>query len=227
MMRYSRKPWIPCRANRDRRFTWGQTLAETCKGLTPGLHLGFARATFERISSARNGVTLLAFSIYDASIPMMVRMLQNLSSILDKAAAHATAKGIDPALMIEARLAPDMFNLARQVQSAADAAKACAARLSDEAPPSHPDTETSFGELKGRIAKVIAYVESFTPEQINAGGERSITIPTRGEPLVFKDGGAFLTQFAIPNFFFHVTTAYGLVRQQGVEIGKMTYLTGA
>jgi uncharacterized protein len=182
---------------------------------------------FERISSALNGVTLLAFSIYDASIPMMVRMLQNLSSILDKAAAHATAKGIDPALMIEARLAPDMFNLARQVQSAADAAKACAARLSGDAPPNHPDTETSFGELKGRIAKVIDYVESFTPEQINAGGERSITIPTRGEPHVFKDGGAYLTQFAIPNFFFHVATAYGLVRQQGVEIGKMTYLTGA
>jgi len=169
----------------------------------------------------------LAFSIYDASIPMMVRMLQNLSSILDKAAAHAEAKGIDPATMLEVRLAPDMFNLTRQVQSAADAAKACAARLSGEAPPSHPDTETTFDELKGRIAKVIAYVEGFTQEQINVGEDRSITIPTRGEPHVFKNGGDYLTQFAIPNFFFHVTTAYGLVRQQGVEIGKMTYLTGA
>ena len=168
----------------------------------------------------------MAFSIYDASIPMMVHMLKNLSSILDKAEAHATAKGIDPATMIEARLAPDMFNFARQVQSAADAAKTCAARLSGEAPPSHPDTETTFDELKGRIAKVIAYVEGFTQEQINASEGRSITIPTRGEPYVFKNGGDYLTQFAIPNFFFHVTIAYGLLRQQGVEIGKMTYLAG-
>ncbi|MGI4745625.1 MAG: DUF1993 domain-containing protein [Janthinobacterium lividum] len=169
----------------------------------------------------------MVFTIYDASIPMMVRMLQNLSSILDKADAYAAAKGIEPAAMIESRLAPDMFNLARQVQSAADAAKTAAARLSGEAPPSHPDTETTFDELKGRIAKVIAYIEGFTPEQINAGGDRSITIPTRGEPHVFQNGGDYLTQFIIPNFFFHVTTAYGLVRQQGVEIGKMTYLTGA
>ncbi len=168
----------------------------------------------------------MAFSIYDASIPMMVHMLKNLSSILDKAEAHATAKDIDPATMIEARLAPDMFNFARQVQSAADAAKSCAARLSGETPPSHPDTETTFDELKGRIAKVIAYVEGFTQEQINAGEGRSITIPTRGEPYVFKNGGDYLTQFAIPNFFFHVTIAYGLLRQQGVEIGKMTYLAG-
>ena len=169
----------------------------------------------------------MAFSIYEASIPMMVSMLQNLSNILDKAAAHAVANGIDPTTMIEARLAPDMFNLARQVQSAADAAKTCAARLSGEAPPSHPDTETTFDDLKGRIAKVIAYLVRFTPEQINAGGDRSITMPTRGEPHVFESGGDYLTQFAIPNFFFHVTTAYGLVRQQGVEIGKMTYLIGA
>lgn len=168
----------------------------------------------------------MTFSIYDASIPMMVHMLKNLSSILDKAEAHAAAKGIDPATMIEARLAPDMFNFARQVQSATDAAKACAARLSGEAPPSHPDTETTFDELKARIAKVVAYMEGFTQEQINTSEGRSITIPTRGEPYVFKNGGDYLTQFAIPNFFFHVTIAYGLLRQQGVEIGKMAYLAG-
>lgn len=169
----------------------------------------------------------MAFSIYEASIPMMVRMLQNLSNILDKAAAHGAAKGIDQATMLEARLAPDMFNLTRQVQSAADAAKACAARLSGEAPPSHPDTETTFDELKARIAKVIAYVEGLSSEPINAREDYSISIPTRGEPYVFKNGRDYLTQFAIPNFFFHITTAYGLVRYQGVEIGKMTYLTGA
>ena len=168
----------------------------------------------------------MAFSIYDASIPMMARMLHNLSSILDKADAYAEAKGTDPAAMIESRLAPDMFNLARQVQSAADAAKTCAARLNGEAPPSHPDTETTFDELRGRIAKVIAYLEGFTAAQINAREDRSITIPRRGEPHVFANGGDYLTQFAIPNFFFHVTAAYALVRQQGVEIGKMTYLAG-
>lgn len=157
---------------------------------------------------------------------MMVRMLRNLSHILDKAAAFAAEKGIDPATMLEARLAPDMFNLTRQVQSAADALKACAARLSGEAPPSHADTETTFDALKARIAKVIAYAEGFTPAQINASEGRSITIPTRGEPHVFNTAEDYLTQFAIPNFFFHVTTAYGLVRQQGVEIGKMTYLAG-
>jgi len=168
----------------------------------------------------------LAFSLYDASIPMMVRMLQNLTVILDKAGAHAEANAIAPAVILEARLAPDMFNLTRQVQSAADAAKACAARLSGSTPPSHPDTETSFDELKVRICTVLAYVQSFTEAQINAGETRSITIPTRGEPHVFKCGGDYLMQFAIPNFFFHVTAAYALVRQQGVEIGKMTYLAG-
>ncbi len=169
----------------------------------------------------------MAFSIYDASIPMMVRMLRNLSTMLDRAAAHAAATGTDPAAMIRARLAPDMFDLGRQVQSACDAAKSCAARLGGEAAPSHPDTETSFDQLKDRIATVIAYVEGFTAAQIEAGAERRITIPTRGEPHVFENGADYLTRFAIPNFFFHVTTAYGLLRQQGVEIGKMTYLVGA
>ena len=182
--------------------------------------------TLKRLSRYLKEAAILAFSIYDASIPMMVRMLNNLSFILDKSAAHAAANGIDPAGMIAARLAPDMFNLGRQVQSAADAAKACAARLSGEAPPSHPDTETTFDELKGRIARVIAYVEGFTAEQLNAGGGRSITIPTRGEPHVFASGGDYLTQFAVPNFFFHVTAAYCLVRQLGVDVGKMAYLAG-
>ena len=185
---------------------------------------------YGRVGRARIGSTVgneaLALSIHDASVPMMVHMLHNLSSILDKAAAYAGANGTDPAAMLESRLAPDMFNLARQVQSAADAAKACAARLSGEVPPSHPDTETTIDELKGRIAKVIAYLESFTAEQINAGEERSITIPSRGEPHVFANGRDYLTRFGIPNFFFHVATAYGLVRQHGVEVGKMTYLEG-
>ena len=154
---------------------------------------------------------------------MMVRMLQNLSAILDKAVAHAEAANIAPSTMIEAKLAPDMFNLARQVQSAADAAKTCAARLAGEPPPSFPDTETTFDELKDRIHKTIAYVEGFKPEQINSADTRTITLPIRKQPVNFT-GAAYLTTFSIPNFFFHVTTAYDILRQQGVEIGKMSYL---
>ncbi len=165
----------------------------------------------------------MPFSLYDASIPMMVRMLQNLSAILDKAAAHAAASNIAPASLIEAKLAPDMFNLARQVQSAADAAKTCAARLAGETPPSFPDTETTFAELQARIAKTIAYVQGFTPEQINSADSRTITLPIAKQPLTFT-APAYLTNFSIPNFFFHVTTAYDILRQQGVNVGKMSYL---
>ena len=164
----------------------------------------------------------MSFSIYQASLPLMVRMLQNLSVILGKAASHADANGIDPATMIEARLAPDMFNLARQVQSAADAAKTCAARLAGEPPPSFPDTEASFAELQARIAKTIAYVEGFRPALIDGAEGRTITLPLR-QPVSFV-GSDYLTQFALSNFFFHVTTAYDLLRQQGVPIGKMDYL---
>jgi hypothetical protein len=165
----------------------------------------------------------MAFSLYDASIPMMVRMLQNLSEILDKGAAHAAAKGIPPATMIEAKLAPDMFNLARQVQSAADAAKTPAARLAGQTPPSIPDTETTFEELKARIATTISFLQGFTPEQINGAEGRTITLPLRSGPIEFT-GPNYLTQFALPNFFFHVTAAYALLRHQGVEIGKMDFL---
>ena len=165
----------------------------------------------------------MPFTLYDASLPMMVRMLRNLAAILDKAVAHAEDHTIAPATLIEAKLAPDMFNLARQVQSAADAAKTCAARLAGEPPPSFPDTETTFEELQTRIAKTIAYVLGFTPEQINSAETRTITLPIRKQPVDFT-AADYLTKFAAPNFFFHVTTAYDILRQQGVEIGKMSYL---
>ena len=154
---------------------------------------------------------------------MLLRMLANLSALLEKAVAHADARQIDPAVLIEARLAPDMFTLARQVQSAADAAKTCAARLAGIQPPSYPDNETSFPELQARIARTVAFVESFRPEQFEGAEDRSVTVPTRHEPVVF-DGRHYLTQFAIPNFFFHVTAAYAILRQQGVAIGKLDYL---
>jgi hypothetical protein len=156
---------------------------------------------------------------------MMVRMLQNLSTILEKAAAYAQVHQIDPVSLIEARLAPDMFTLARQVQSAADAAKTCAARLAGEVPPSYPDTEASFAELQDRIAKTIAFVQGFRPDQIEGAEDRTITVPMRKEHVTFR-GGDYLTQFVLPNFFFHVTTAYDILRQQGLEIGKRDYLGG-
>ena len=165
----------------------------------------------------------MSFSIYEASIPMMVRMLQKLAAILDKAVAHAETQGIDPATLLEARLAPDMFNLTRQVQSAADAAKTCAARLAGEPPPSYPDTETTFAELQARIAKTIAYIQDFRPELIDGAESRTITLPLRKQPVSFR-GSDYLTQFALPNFFFHVATAYDVLRQQGVPLGKMDYL---
>ena len=165
----------------------------------------------------------MSFSIYEASVPMMLRMLRNLSTILDKAAAHAEANAIDPATMTEARLAPDMFNLARQVQSAADAAKTCAARLAGEPPPSYPDTETTIAELQGRIAKTIAYVQGLRPDLFDGSEGRTITLPLRQQPVSFR-GSDYLTQFALPNFFFHVATAYDVLRQLGVPIGKMDYL---
>ncbi len=165
----------------------------------------------------------MAFSIYEASIPMMVRSLQALAAVLDKAAAHAAANGIDPSTLIGARLAPDMFDLARQVQSASDAAKTCAARLAGEPPPSYPDTETTFPDLQARIAKTIAYVQGFRPELIEGAEGRTITLPLRQQPVSFR-GADYLTQFALPNFFFHVATAYGVLRHQGVPLGKMDYL---
>lgn len=168
----------------------------------------------------------MSFSIYDASIPLLVRMLANLSQLLQKASDHAEVGRADPAALIEARLAPDMFTLGRQVQSACDAAKACAARLAGMKPPSFPDTETSFPELQARIATTIAFIRGIEPEQIQGAEDRTITIQSGKQPMVFE-GRDYLTQFAIPNFLFHVTIAYAILRQQGVEIGKLDYLGGS
>lgn len=165
----------------------------------------------------------MTFSIHDASIPLMIRMLGNLSKILDKAVAEAMAKGIGLDVLLDARLAPDMFPLTRQIQIATDAAKGCAARLAGQEAPSFPDTETTFPELKERIAKTIAYLESFGADQFAGAAERTVTVQTRKHSYEFT-GRDFLTKYALPNFFFHVTTAYGLLRHKGIEIGKMDYL---
>jgi uncharacterized protein len=165
----------------------------------------------------------MTLSMYQASVPVFSRMLENLSAILAKAAAHAEAKKIDPAVFINARLAPDMFALARQVQIASDAAKGCVARLAGAEIPSYPDTEATFPELQERIAKTIAFVKGFTAQQIDGSEERSVTLKMRGEDVKFR-GQDYLFKLAFPNFFFHITTTYDILRHNGVELGKMDYL---
>jgi uncharacterized protein len=165
----------------------------------------------------------MTLSMYQASVPVFARALENLAAILAKVAAHAEAKKIDPAVFVNARLAPDMFALARQVQVASDAAKGCTARLAGVDVPSYPDTETTFPELQARIAKTIAFVKSLTAAQIDGSEERVVTLKQRGEDVRYR-GQDYLLKLALPNFFFHVVTAYDILRHNGVEIGKGDYL---
>ncbi|HCJ7669904.1 DUF1993 family protein [Pseudomonas aeruginosa] len=168
----------------------------------------------------------MSLSIYQASIPTFLRTLGNLSAILKKAADHAEAKNIDPRIFIDARLAPDMFPLARQVQIASDAAKGAGARLAGLEVPSYADTETTFDELQARIARTVEFLEGIREEQLDGAEERNVTLKVRGQEISFN-GRDFLFGFALPNFFFHVTTAYAILRHNGVELGKMDFLGGA
>jgi hypothetical protein len=163
----------------------------------------------------------MSFSIYDASIPPMIRMLENLSKILDKAVLQTK----DADALLTARLAPDMHPFPRQIQIASDAAKGCAARLAEMEAPSMPDTETTIPELQARIKKTVDFLKSVPAEKIVGAEDRQITIKTPNRTFEMK-GREFVTGFALPNFYFHVTTAYGLLRSKGIEIGKMDYLGG-
>jgi uncharacterized protein len=162
-------------------------------------------------------------SMYQASVPVLIRMLRSLRAILDKAALHAEARKLDPAVLTGARLFPDMFALTRQVQIASDMAKGCGARLAGVEPPRFEDSEGSFAELAGRIDKTVEFLETLKPEQIDGSETRDIVLPLRGGAREFK-GLAYLLHFALPNFYFHVTTAYNILRHNGVELGKMDYL---
>ncbi|WP_213990178.1 DUF1993 domain-containing protein [Sodalis sp. dw_96] len=162
-------------------------------------------------------------SFYQASVPVFIRMLTNLSSLLANAATHVQEQNIEPSEWINARLAPDMFTLARQVQSASDAAKAGAARLAGCEVPSFPDTETTFDELQARIAKTLTFLGNLQPEQFVHSGERPIVMNMRGSEKTFT-GYDYLFQLAFPNLFFHVTTAYDIMRHLGLAIGKKDYL---
>jgi hypothetical protein len=168
----------------------------------------------------------MPLSMYQASVPVFVRGLSNLSALLDKASAHCEARKIDPAVLLACRLTPDMFPLSRQVQIACDFGKGTAARLAGAEVPKWSDDEKTIDELKARNAKTIAFASGFTPEQIDGSETRDISITAGGNQMTF-DGQTYLLHFALPNFYFHAATAYGLLRHNGVEIGKRDFLRRA
>ena len=165
----------------------------------------------------------MTMSMYQASVPVFTAMLNNLSALLEKAMAHAEAKKIDPAVLVNARLYPDMFPLVRQVQIATDNAKGCSARLAGLEPPKFEDNETGFSELVARIRKTTDYLASLKAEQIDGSEQREITLKFRDSVRRFV-GMPYLLHYAMPNFYFHVTTAYAILRHSGVEVGKQDYL---
>lgn len=162
-------------------------------------------------------------SMYHSSVPVFVQMLTNLSAILDKAAAHAAARKFDAANFLEMRLIADMLPFARQVQIACDHAKRATARLAGVEPPKHPDEEKSIDDLKARIASVLAYLKTFNPAQIDGSEMKEINLPGGGGTTRAFKGRQMLLHYTLPNFFFHVTTAYDILRASGVEVGKADF----
>jgi uncharacterized protein len=165
----------------------------------------------------------MPISMYDVSIPLLTRGLTNMSAILDKAAAHAAAKKFDALALAQARLFPDMHPLVRQVQIACDTAKGAAARLAVVEVPTHEDTETTLADLKARIAKTVEFLKSITAAQVQGAESRSIEIKFPNGSWKFT-GLAYLTDFVLPNFYFHASMVYALLRKNGVEIGKGDFL---
>lgn len=166
----------------------------------------------------------MTISMYQASILPLTRALKNLSGVLEKGQAHAEAKNIDPTVLINSRLYPDMFPLVRQVQIASDISRRGVARLAGVEAPKVDDTETTFPELLARLQQAITYLETFTADQIDGTEEKDCTIPIgRGETMTLQ-GWPFLSFFVLPNVYFHVTTAYDILRHNGIEVGKRDYL---
>lgn len=165
----------------------------------------------------------MPISMYAASIPPLRRSLANLKTLVEKAAAHAEAKKIDPSAITGMRLYPDMFPFSRQVQIATDTAKGTASRLAGVEAPKYEDNESTFAELIARLDKTIAYLDSFKPAQIDGSEDKTITLPLPSGALTFT-GTSYLINFALPNLYFHVTAAYAILRHCGVEIGKMDFL---
>jgi hypothetical protein len=166
----------------------------------------------------------MSLSMHSASVPVFERMLDNMLRWLDKAAAHAEAKKFDPAVYLGARLAADMLPFPRQVQIATDNAKGCVARLAGVDIPKFEDNEATLDDLRERVRKTLAFIRSVPKEKFEGADERAIELPMRGrEPLRFK-GEDYLRHFALPNFYFHATTTYALLRHYGVDLGKSDFL---
>jgi uncharacterized protein len=165
----------------------------------------------------------MTISMYQASVPPMIRALNNLAAVLEKGAQHCEAKKIDPSVMVNARLYPDMLPLAKQVQIASDVAKAAGARLAGMEPPSYEDNETTFPQLVERARKTVQYLETLKPGQIDGSEDRTITWKA-GETMRSMQGMPYLLNRVLPNVFFHCATAYDILRHNGVEIGKQDFL---
>ena len=165
----------------------------------------------------------MTISMYQASVPRFIHMLNNLSAILDKAQAHVAAKKLDETALTGFRLYPDMLPMARQIMIATDTAKGAAARLAGVEIPVYDDVEKTLPELQARIARTVTYLQTFTPAQIDGSEEREVVIKRR-DSETRHSGLQYLLGQAVPNFYFHVTTAYAILRHNGVEIGKRDYL---
>ena len=165
----------------------------------------------------------MTISMYQASVPRFVNILGNLSSILDKAQAHVDARKLDPDTFVNYRLYPDMLPMKSQVQIACDTAKGLVARLAGLEIPAYEDNEKTLADLKARIAKTIAFIQTVTPQQIDGTEDKEIVVKRRDKETRYK-GMQFLLGHAVPNVYFHVTTAYNILRHNGVEIGKRDYL---
>jgi hypothetical protein len=157
------------------------------------------------------------------SVAIFAKTLRNLSVILEKAEAFAAAKKFDPAVLVNMRLAPDMFPLLRQVRIACDFAKGATARLAGEEPPNWEDDESTLADLRERIARTVEFIEGFEPFRFNEADTRAITVTMRGEPVHYV-GLPYLAHVVLPNFFFHATTAYDILRHAGVELGKRDFI---
>ncbi len=165
----------------------------------------------------------MSISMYQASVPVLARTLNNLVNILEKGAAHAEAKKIEPSVLLNSRLFPDMFALTRQVQIATDMAKGCVARLAGDEPVKFDDNEASFADLIARVRKAIGIVEGYKAPQFEGSETRDIVLKSPRGEMNFK-GLPYLQGFVLPNVYFHVTTTYNILRHNGVELGKMDFI---
>lgn len=165
----------------------------------------------------------MSISVYDASVPVFVQVLEALIGLVDKAEAHAQAKKIEPSVLLGARLFPDMFPLIRQLQLSTDFAKGACARLAGVDVPSYQDNEASFADIRQRLKRTIEFVQSLPKDSFAGGGARDVTVRVAGQPTTFK-GQPYLLHFALPNFYFHATTAYAILRHCGIELGKRDFI---